>query len=359
MRNKNKVVKNVIYGISGLTLLLLAMSLGTQTPSSAQFPPEWGNNNNNTTIFENRIYQGENYVKLLAKDMENRLEKAAAILELTGMLPEVKNISSVNMLNDTIGQLKGIPQNADIPKRQVAKDILEKYGEFQVVFFVMPNGDMYIEEPYSRQENLSKTNFAFRDYYKGAVNNNDTFLGNVIVSASSGQNQAVIAVPIYSGANGSLTGIWAGGLDLGDFNESLQLLNLTNNERIVYVDNLGQVVADSDKQSSYRNESFANLQGFKNAVNGKSGTVKEIVNGTEMLVSYYPIKAISNNWAVLLIQPYHGNSVVSSSTYALTNNDIMENAKQEELLLQNTSKSKPAPVRHPGQPSHEVVFALQ
>jgi hypothetical protein len=366
VQNKNKVVKNVIYGTSVMTLLLfLAMSLGTQTPSSAQFPHDMdGNNNssssnNNTSSFENRIYQGENYVKLLAKDMENRLEKGAAILELTSMLPEVKNVPSANMLNDTIEQLKGIPQNADTPKRQVAKDILEKYGEFQVVFFVMPNGDMYIEEPYSRQENLSKTNFAFRDYYKGAVNNNDTFLGNVIVSASSGQNQAVIAVPVYSGANGSLAGIWAGGLDLDDFDESLQLLNLTNNGRIVYVDNLGQLVAGSDKQSPYRNESFTSLQGFKNAVNGMSGTIKETVNGTEMLVSYHPIKAISNNWAVLLIQPYHGSSVGSSGTYALTtNNDVMENAKQEELLLQNTSESKPAPVRHPGQPSHEVVFAL-
>ena len=279
-----------------------------------------------------------NYVKLLAQDMENRLEKAAAILELTGMLPEVKNLTSVNMLDETIGQQKGIPQNADIPKRQVAKDILEKYGEFQVVFFLMPNGDIYIEEPYSLQENLSKSNFAFRDYYKGVITNNDTFLGNVIVSASSGQNQAVMAVPIYSGANGSLTGIWAGGLDMSEFNESLQLLNLTNNERIAYVDNLGKVVADSDIQSSNRNESFANLQGFKNAINGKSGTIKEIVNGTEMLVSYYPVKALSNNWAVLLIQPNNGNSVVSSSNYAITNNSIMENDKQKEMLLQNTSK---------------------
>lgn len=337
MRNKNIVSKNVIYGIAGLTLLILAVSLATQTPSRAQIPPEMnGNNNNNTTIFENNVYQAHNYVKLLAQDMENRLEKAAAILELTGMLPEVKNLTSVDMLDETIGQQKGIPQNADIPKRQVAKDILEKYGEFQAVFFLMPNGEIYIEEPYSLQENLSKSNFAFRDYYKGVITNNDTFLGNVIVSASSGQNQAVMAVPIYSGANGSLTGIWAGGLDMSEFNESLQLLNLTNNERIAYVDNLGKVVADSDIQSSNRNESFANLQAFKNAINGKSGTVKEIVNGTEMLVSYYPVKALSNNWAVLLIQPNNGNSVVSSSNYAITNNSIMENDKQKEMLLQNT-----------------------
>jgi hypothetical protein len=340
MRNKNFVTKNIIYGIAGLTLLILAISLATQTLSSGQIPSEinGNSNNNNTAIFENNAYQAHNYVKLLAQSMENRLENDAAILEFTGMLPEVKNVSLAHMLNNTIEQLKGIPQNADIPKRQVAKDILEKYVDFHVVFFLMPNGDIYFIEPYAQQENLSKTNFAYRDYYKGVINNNDTFLGNVIVSTASGLSQAVMAVPIYSGINGSLAGIWAGGLDMSEFNESLQLLNLTNNERIAYVDNLGKVVADSDILSSNRNESFANLQGFKNAINGKSGTVKEIVNGTEMLVSYYPVKALSNNWAVLLIQPNNGNSVVSSSNYTITNNGIMENDKQKEMLLQHTSK---------------------
>jgi hypothetical protein len=32
--------------------------------------------------------------------------------------------------------------------------------------------------------------------------------------------------------------------------------------------------------------------------------------------------------------------------------------EQEILIVQNTSMSEPAPVRHPGQPPHEVVFAL-
>ena len=63
MRNKNTVAKNVIYGIVGLTLLVLAASLGTQTHSSAQTPPEMNGNNNNTTIFENSADQGENYGK--------------------------------------------------------------------------------------------------------------------------------------------------------------------------------------------------------------------------------------------------------------------------------------------------------
>ena len=90
MRNKNIVINNVIYGIAGLTLLILTISLGTQTPSSAQIPPKMNGNNNNTNIFVNNAYQGHNYVKLLAQDMANRLEKAAAILELTGRLPKLK-----------------------------------------------------------------------------------------------------------------------------------------------------------------------------------------------------------------------------------------------------------------------------
>ena len=47
MRNKNIVTKNVIYGIAGLTLLILAISLGTQTPYSAQIIPKMNGNNNN------------------------------------------------------------------------------------------------------------------------------------------------------------------------------------------------------------------------------------------------------------------------------------------------------------------------
>jgi len=135
------------------------------------------------------------------------------------------------------------------------------------------------------------------------ITNNDTFLGNVIVSASSGQKQAVMAVPIYSGKNGSLTGIWAGGLNMSEFNKSLQLLNLTNNERIAFVDNLGQKVADSDVNKSKTPESFATLQSFKNAINGQSGSIVDTVNNTKMLVTYQPVKAFHNTWAVLLMQP--------------------------------------------------------
>ena len=174
-----------------------------------------------------------------------------------------------------------------------------------------------MEEPYSRQLNLTKTNFDFRDYYKGAVSTHMTYLGNVVISASSGLPQVNIAVPIYSVGNDnnnnkSLPGIWAGGLNLSIFSKSLQSLNLTNNERIVYVDYHGQKIADSNKKQGIikKNESFANLQSFKNAVAGKSGSIIEVINGTKMLVSYHPVNAIQTRWVILDIQPYQSNTFV-------------------------------------------------
>jgi hypothetical protein len=103
-----------------------------------------------------------------------------------------------------------------------------------------------------------------------------------------------------------LLGLWAGGLDLRILSNSLQSLNLTNyggDERIVYVDQQGHKLADSNKISAnYYNESFANLQGFKNAIAGKSGYITEAVNGGKMVVFYHPVRFHSTTWAVLLMQ---------------------------------------------------------
>src|SRR5215216_6252008 len=168
-------------------------------------------------------------VKLLADDLENRLNKSAAILEITGELPQVKNTSYASSISP---ELHGIPKDLDIAKRKVAQDILATNKDLQLIFFLMPNGDMYMEEPYSRQQNLTGNNFAFRDYYKGAVSTGDTYLGNVVISASSGLPQSNIAVPVYDSAsnnNGnksnSLLGVWSGGLNLTVFSETLQSLN--------------------------------------------------------------------------------------------------------------------------------------
>ena len=107
-----------------------------------------------------------------------------------------------------------------------------------------------------------------------------------------------------------MIGVWSGGLNLTLFGESLHSLNLTNGgQRVVYIDQQGQKIADSDKQSLLsnrnQNESFANLQSFKNAVKGESSFSIEKINGNRMLIFYTPMKFHSTTWAVLFMQHYN------------------------------------------------------
>ena len=240
-------------------------------------------------------------VKVLANSLGQSLNNSAAHLKVTSMLPEVGNAQYANKINSS---LHGIAKDVDVAKRKIADAILKADDDFAGISFLLPNGDIYMQEPYWRQLNLTENNFAFRDYYKGAISTKDAFLGNMIVSKASGKRVSVISVPIYSEKNGSLIGIWYGALDFSVFDRFLQSLHPLSIERIVYVDSHGQKVADSNSHLSKTPESFANLQSFKDAISGKSGYKIEVVNNTKMYVAYSPTKILSNTWAVLLLEPY-------------------------------------------------------
>jgi hypothetical protein len=264
--------------------------------------------NVNNTTDSNNTQNNVLITKILAKNLENRLQKAGAILEVTSKLPQVRNVSYAHLLNQTLNILHGIPRDADIEKRQVAKNIIDSNSGLYKVFFIMPNGDMYFLEPFSTQQTLTANNYAFRDYFQGAIKTSDTYLGNVIIAtAASHPREAVIAVPVYSlRDNSTIVGVWAGSIDFGILNKELQSLNLTSlddNTRVVYVDSNGQKVADSDINKSTTPESFANLSSFKDATNGQAGSTIDTANNTKMLVAYQPVKVFNNTWAVLLMRP--------------------------------------------------------
>ena len=244
---------------------------------------------------------------ILAKNLENRIQKAGAIIEIASKLPQVRNLPYAHLLNQTLNTLHGIPQNADMDKRQLVKDILSSNNDLYEIFLLMPNGNMYFLEPYSIQKTLSLNNYAFRDYFQGAIRTNDTYLGNVHnTAASSGVRTAKIAVPVYSlKDNSTISGVWAGSIDFNVLNKELQSLNLTSlgdSTRVVYVDCKGQKIADSDLKKSSNPESFSNLEGFKAAIGGQTGSTIEKVDNKNMLVAYQPVKAFHNIWVVLLMQ---------------------------------------------------------
>jgi hypothetical protein len=257
-----------------------------------------------TQTNDNNTQSAISITKLLANNLEDHLLKAGAILNVTSKLPQVRNVSYAHLLNQTLKTLHGIPKDADIQKRQVAQNILSNYKDLQIIIFIMPNGDIYFDEPYSRQQISTTTNLAFRDYLQGVTRTHDIYLGDPSTSASSGQLQSVIALPVYSlKDNTTLVGIWSGGIDFGVLSKELQSLNLTaDGKRVVYVGHNGQKIADSDINKSKIPESFAALRSFKSAINGQSGSTMDTVDNTKMLVTYHPVKAFHNIWVVLLMQ---------------------------------------------------------
>src|SRR5215207_672479 len=292
----------------GLAMSFFILILITSTFAIQIQPLAYAQVNVNNTTDSNNIQNNVLITNILAKNLENRLQKAGAILEITSKLPQVKNISFAHLLNQTLNTLHGIPQQADVEKRQVAKNIIDSNSGLYKVFFIIPNGDMYFLEPFSTQQTLTANNYAFRDYFQGAIKTSDTYLGNVIIAtAASHPREAVIAVPVYSlRDNSTIVGVWAGSIDFGILNKELQSLNLTSlddNTRVVYVDSNGQKVADSDINKSTTPESFANLSSFKDATNGQAGSTIDTANNTKMLVAYQPVKVFNNTRAVLLMRP--------------------------------------------------------
>jgi C4-dicarboxylate-specific signal transduction histidine kinase len=292
--------------------IILSLDIGTVNiqdkffePSSAQANISTNYNTTDSNNIQNNISLITN---ILAKNLENRIQKAGAILEITSKLPQVRDVPYAHLLNQTLNTLHGIPQYADIEKRQVVKNILSNNNDFYEIFLVMPNGNMYFLEPYSIQQTLAVNNFAFRDYFQGAIRTNDTYLGNAhTTAAASGVSTAKIAVPVYSlKDNSTIAGVWAGSIDFKVLNRELQSLNLTSlddSTRVVYVDSNGQKIADSDINKSTIPESFANLKSFKAAIGGQAGSTIDTVDNTKMLVAYQPVNAFHNTWVVLFMQP--------------------------------------------------------
>jgi len=288
-------------------MLSLLPSDSFSISASDNFFNNSGSNLSNETVDNSNLLS----LRILTNSLENRLYGAASMLEFASNLSEMRSMPDASLLNTTLETLHGIPPDSDLQKRIIAQKIVSYYPEIAGISFIMPNGDTYFMEPYSLQSNQTKNNLAFRDYFKGAIASNDTYLGDIITSTSSGLKRAIIAVPVFSDSDddsGVLRGVLVGSIDLGLLNKEIQSLNLSQGQRMVYVDSNDTKIADSDKRLSTNNdESFFNLKSFQNAIEGKSGSIVEEVNQEKMFVSYYPMDALQNRWIILWMQPIAGD----------------------------------------------------
>ena len=274
-------------------------------------------NNNNSTVL----------LQLLANRFENRINKAASLLELTSKLPQVRNTQHVSSISE---EFMWIPENLGLEKRKIAQDILKQDKNIDSIFFLTPKGDIYIGEPFSDQQQLPRLNYADRDWYKGVTILHDTYISAVFLSAAIHIPAVAIAVPVYADNAGNdddasisspILGYWVGIVNLNKVKEdiatnTLDFVSSNSGQILLIVDHNGTEVlsiknsdvhytspSSSSTPKNQELKSFANLESVKNALNGKSGSTVEVVNSSKATIYYYPVKVPHHTWAALLILP--------------------------------------------------------
>lgn len=246
-----------------------------------------------------------NEVNVLGSRTSLRLTDAATILKIASSSPQFTRLPNLSLLSSSS---VGVPENQEVARRTIAKNIMQHYPNFETIGFLQANGDLYLLEPFRAQKNVTLKNFAFRDYYRGIIESQEPYLSEVIRSNATGHTVAALAVPVFYPNNGSLIGILVGALDLKDISAALKEVS-SGTEIVSYLDHLGQEVASSaipqtsSLFSNMKNNSNG-LSAINKAKTGGSGFSIEEINGTRYFLAYAPVNAISSTWSALSVQPY-------------------------------------------------------
>ena len=320
-----------IIAISSSIILFYAANSPSISSIYAQDIQYYNNNtneNNNSSLLINEL-------KNIKNILESKVTKLATALQIASNLPEILQPPDRNLVDLKI---KGIPEDADIEKRKIAKILLDQFKEFNSILYYFNNGDIYFFEPFRDQLNLTATNFAFRDYYQVVNQTKKTYVSDAILSkATIGTNLAIIATPVINHEN-NMVGIMSGAINFNNYDIFLQSLNLQNNTRLVLVDKNGVKIGDSKEnetsilKESFEKKQFSNLTSFKLALEGKSGSIIEKLDGKESQITFLPYDLFQNKRILLLIQGCDLD--VNNSNLCIDN----DNNKELNLVNENVLK---------------------
>jgi len=212
-------------------------------------------------------------LNLFANLLDSKISRAVDDLEISS---RDETLKEVQFLKNVSSNYNGIHSTLDLDKRNLAKDILQRNTDIASIFFVLPNGDIYLGEPYMDQEQLPRINFADREWYKGVVKNNQTYISSVFMSASINAPAIAIAVPVYSPTgdlesqvgSSSLSGYWVGIINLKSLEDLFKSLSLINQDQFILIDHNGTEFLDNKKlkigpaySSSHENDSSLSSSG--------------------------------------------------------------------------------------------------
>ena len=320
-----------LFGIIAISSSIILFSANSPSISSiyAQDTQYYNNNNTNENNNSPILHELENIKNIL----ESKVTKLATALQIASSLPQMLQPPDINLIDPKVN---GIPEDADIEKRKIAKILLDQFKELNSTLYYFNNGDIYFFEPFQDQLNLTATNFAFRDYFQVVNQTKKTYVSDAILSkATRGTNLAIIATPAINKEN-NMIAILSGAINFNNYDKFLQSLNLQNNTRLVLIDKNGVKIGDSNEnetsvsKESFEKKQFSNLASFKLALEGKSGSIVEKLDGKESQITFLPYDLFQNKRMLLLIQGC--DSDVNNSNLCIDNNNKELHLFNENVL---------------------------
>lgn len=252
---------------------------------------------NNSTMQD--LHDRTNKTKVLADVFATRIDEVTNLLETTSKYPAVRNISYENLVST---EFMGIPESSDIEKRNVAKYLIKNESILGGVYFTLPNGDVYLGEPYSAQEQLPRINFADRDWYKGVSRTNETYISSVYFSASTRAPATAIALPVYQDDSSiKLLGYWVGIINIEPLWKTIKDDYLLGGQELNVIDHEGTEMFNSGKYNYTEIQSAPSFYENSNATMiDKDSAIIRILDGNIIAISY-PIHIRSHVWTVTTI----------------------------------------------------------
>src|SRR5918995_3394238 len=161
-------ILSFLFGIIAISSIILFSANSPSISSIYAQDTQYYNNTTNKNINSSLLNELE-YIKNI---LESKVTKLATALQIASSLPQILQPPDVNLVDPKVN---GIPEDADIEKREIAKILLDQF-ELSSIDFLLNNGDIYFDEPFEDQLNRTVTNLSFREYYQAVEQTKKTYL---------------------------------------------------------------------------------------------------------------------------------------------------------------------------------------
>jgi len=223
---------------------------------------------------------------------ETKVSNARALMSVISELPEMQTTQH------TITEgMVGIDATKESEKREILKNIIESSDLYTEVGYFLPNGELYLLEPSIQQQRFHFTNFAFRDWYAGALNTDGVYISEVF-EAQPDYTKTIAFSKKIQNIDNQIVGILVGVIDFGMMGDSI---NNENDVEHYFIDHNYNLVFGTVNPNELPFEYYEYSDEIALAMSGKHDIITKQIDGVESFVIYQPLVIDDHTWAYLSI----------------------------------------------------------